>query len=515
MRALAWMAVGLGVIASTGSAQVVRPRVVSDDSSVPFVAKVTGINVNVRSGPGVAFRACTRLSRPAKVRVVALEQNGKWAKILPPQGAFSVISKEYVKLSADGKTGTVTGNNVWTRAGGELLSFDSTRQLDIQIRKQQGDQVKVLGEAGIFYKIEPPKGAFYYMTTDYLERTDEAFTGTITATAPADGETDEGDQTTDTPTTKPSDTVTVVVDKESKPEPDPRLQAFEAAKAELAQELEKPYERRDLRKVLATFQAIDVEKNDFLKPFVDAYLRYIQTELKRAAARKAAEELVRQTNAKIQDLEIQRTKLETGMPETGAVATYAAQGVLVPSAIFNGEGTQPKRYVLRDAHTRKVLAYVEAGDGGPDLDAYTKKLVGLIGPTSYDKSLGRNIVEAHQVVVLDDKVRIDDPIEPTVLPSPGDPIRMPKVDPAPSTQPAETTEPTTAPSKTSDEPTTRPSADPSSESGTASVDPVDLEEGTAGEDKASSDSAPLPATGLPLVPATTTQPAAVDEAQFG
>ena len=511
MRALAWIAVGLGVFASAGSAQIVRPRVAADDSSVPFVAKVTGINVNVRSGPGVAFRACTRLSRPTKVRVVDLEQNGKWAKILPPEGTFSVIAKEYVKLSPDGKTGTVTGNRVWTRAGGDLLSFDSTRQLDIQIPKQQGDQVKILGEAGIFYKIEPPKGAFYYMTTDYLERTDEPFAGTITATAPADG-TDEEDEVSDGPTTKPSQTVTVVVDKEAKPEPDPRLQAFEAAKAELAQELEKPYERRDLRKVLATFQAIDVETDDFLKPYVDAYLRYIQTELKRAAARQAAEELVRQTNAKIQDLEIQRTKLETGMPETGTVATYAAQGVLVPSAIFNGEGTQPKRYVLRDAHTRKVLAYVEARDGGPDLDAYTRKLVGLIGPTTYDKSLGRNIVEAHQVVVLDDKVRIDDPIEPTVLPNPGDPVRMPKMETTPSTQP---TEPTTAPSETSDEPTTRPSAGSDSGSGTASIDPVDLEAGSAGEDKADSDFAPLPATGLPLVPATTTQPAAVDEAQFG
>lgn len=513
MRALAWMAVGLGVFASTGSAQIVRPRVVIDDSSVPFVAKVTGINVNVRSGPGVAFRACTRISRPAKVRVVELEQNGKWAKILPPEGTFSVISKEYVKLSGDGKTGTVTGSNVWTRAGGDLLSFDSTRQLDLQARKQEGDQVKILGEAGIFYKIEPPKGAYYYMTTDYLERTDEPFAGTITATAPAE-DPEDGDESADT-TTQPADTVTVVVDKETKPEPDPRLQAFEAAKAELAQELEKPYERRDLRKVQATFQAIDVQKDDFLKPYVEAYLRYIQTELKRAAARKAAEELVRQTNAKIQDLEIQRTKLETGMPETGAVATYAARGVLVPSAIFTGEGTQPKRYVLRDAHTRKVLAYVEAGDGGPDLDAYTKKLVGLIGPTTYDKSLGRNIVEAHQVVVLDDKVRIDDPIEPTVLPDPGDPIRMPEMPPTPSTQPSGKATPTTAPSETSDEPTTRPAANSDSESGTASVDPADLEQGSAGEDKAGSDFAPLPATGLPVVPATTTQPASVDEAQFG
>ena len=56
---------------------------------------VRGVNVNVRSGGSTSHYACTRLSSPAKVKVVG--ELGGWVKILPPPGAFSVISRKYVR----------------------------------------------------------------------------------------------------------------------------------------------------------------------------------------------------------------------------------------------------------------------------------------------------------------------------------------------------------------------------------------------------------------------------------
>src|SRR5205807_337725 len=87
----------------------------------PLVAAVTGDKVYVRSGPGTAYYEIGQLTKGDLVQVVGTS-NG-WYKILPPNGTFCLVAKEFVETDpaagggAAPTSGTVKGDYVNVRAG--------------------------------------------------------------------------------------------------------------------------------------------------------------------------------------------------------------------------------------------------------------------------------------------------------------------------------------------------------------------------------------------------------------
>ena len=65
----------------------------------PYIGEVTGVELNVRSGPGMNFYSCGKINSP--LRVVVAEQKFTWVRILPPPGSFSWIFKQYVQTDAN------------------------------------------------------------------------------------------------------------------------------------------------------------------------------------------------------------------------------------------------------------------------------------------------------------------------------------------------------------------------------------------------------------------------------
>ena len=68
------------------------------------LAGISGNDVYVRSGPSSNHYPVLKLAAGARVTVVG--ERGAWYEIVPPAGAFSFISGDFVD-SADGKTGVV------------------------------------------------------------------------------------------------------------------------------------------------------------------------------------------------------------------------------------------------------------------------------------------------------------------------------------------------------------------------------------------------------------------------
>jgi uncharacterized protein YgiM (DUF1202 family) len=133
----------------------------------PYVAEITGDNVNMRSGPGTNYYRCGKLNQGARVEVVGSQFS--WSRIVPPEGSFSWISKQYVSIDADDRsTGSVTGNAVRVYAGSsELKPIHSTT---VQLRLDRDDKVKVLlGGEGDYYKISPPAGSYLWVSTQYTK----------------------------------------------------------------------------------------------------------------------------------------------------------------------------------------------------------------------------------------------------------------------------------------------------------------------------------------------------------
>lgn len=70
--------------------------VVSEDVFKPYIAVITGDDVNIRSGPAQPYYASGRL--PKGQTVIVRGENAGWARVDPTPQCFCYISKDYVKL---------------------------------------------------------------------------------------------------------------------------------------------------------------------------------------------------------------------------------------------------------------------------------------------------------------------------------------------------------------------------------------------------------------------------------
>jgi uncharacterized protein YgiM (DUF1202 family) len=133
----------------------------------PYIAEITGDNVNIRSGRGTNYYSCGKLNKGDRVKVVN-HQFG-WSCIAPPAGSFSWISKQYIGIDPDKPTeGIVTGDGVRVYVGSE--SIKPIRSTIWQRKLNWGDKVELLGEVkDNYHKIAPPKGVYRWVSTQYTK----------------------------------------------------------------------------------------------------------------------------------------------------------------------------------------------------------------------------------------------------------------------------------------------------------------------------------------------------------
>lgn len=137
----------------------------------PYEAVVRTDNAAVRCGQGKNYYVTAQLRKGTQV-VVHRHDPGGWSMISPPEGSFSWIAADQVRVDAPG-TGTVelsegdtSGAPVWI--GSDQGDHHSVRQRVLRT----GDTVQILGEdsfdKGRFYKIAPPAREFRWIKGDFL-----------------------------------------------------------------------------------------------------------------------------------------------------------------------------------------------------------------------------------------------------------------------------------------------------------------------------------------------------------
>jgi hypothetical protein len=435
-----------------------------------YVGVVDATNVYVRYNASTNAYPCTKLSRPDRVTVVA--SRSPWLEILPPPGVFSVIAKEFVDPDAAGTGGVVTGSRVWVRAGGDLRDNDFT---GLQVQLNSGDKVSIIGQATSdlsgqkveFYKIAPPAGVHFYISEQYVKPVDGATPApaAATETPPPAGPRAAGpatalDATVATAPAAPTTvTATVPVTAVATSEPADMaaaMEQFRAAEAELIKEFGLPLAARDYQKLTDNFKALKAPEGSHLQPFIKYYLDYIDYAQSKEADREQFQALVRSAAALQAQYDMRRTKIEVSLPaRPGNI--FAGEGILSASAIYTGSHGSPKRYVLRDARSGAIDAYVVASEGGADLSRFAGKNVGIMGTSRYDRDTMTEIISAEQVVLLEDQPSLPAPPAPTIGPLPPMPVSAPAAVPsAPVEAPKPpAAAPTTAPART-DAATPRP-----------------------------------------------------------
>ncbi|MEJ5258718.1 MAG: SH3 domain-containing protein [Anaerohalosphaeraceae bacterium] len=367
----------------------------------PQIAEVTGTDVNIRSGPGTSYYRCGKLNPGDKVTVVDILHN-TWAKIVPPEGSYSWISKTYVQLNPNNpKVGVLTGDDVRVWAGSDFV--EPLHSHSQQTKLYKGDIVELVGPADLdadYYKIKPPADAYLWVSMDYLK-----LLGPVSALKPAQptpaapqapAAPQPSPAAVTPPTVPPSAPAAPAAEQPAapaaeaaQPQPTPpapaapsadslALQRCSQLRTEIEEQLKKPLPEQDYR-------AIKDELNKILQsPDVDRAKIYAESLLKQVASYELAVEVHRQLQLQDKMLEETRAKiaaahqaqLQQAIP---AEAKYLFVGVLKPSYIYTGR-VGPRRFVIMDQNTR-ILCYLMTRDPAQQskMEVLTDKIVGVRG----------------------------------------------------------------------------------------------------------------------------------------
>lgn len=406
-------------------------------AATPFTGVVTSDDVYVRSGPSKNYYHVGKVNTGELVEVES-ELYG-WYVIKPPAGSYSFISKQFVKVDADGKTGTLTGDNVRVRApagGGPSRSYK------IQLKLNTGDKVAIVGEQDDYLKIMPPADARLYVfgelvapATDAqiaaarvaaanaaLQTTEATDTPTDTTTATATDPTEAGTETveavdaaTDTTAETVTETVEVVeattdtttgsatgttetvettqtvtetaegttdpVDVTAAGETD---RAIAKLDARFAEESAKPLVDQDVAGLLNAYRAFGdgVTLSPAQRAVVDTRIDVLETRSRLQVTMRQLDEARAKLDADQQAL-ADRTR------------DYAAIGKLMASSLYTG-GERPLLYRLVDPLNGLTIAYVEPGEGRAAA-AHLGRVVGVIGAPRYDAGLRLKVIAPQQI----------------------------------------------------------------------------------------------------------------------
>ncbi len=361
------------------------PAVLGQDQPVPevpnskfhFAGVINAAAVNVRSGPGENYYATIRLDKGTPVTVVG--HQFEWLKIIPPQGSFSLISKQYVQLDADGRTGTVTGDNCRVRAGSGLVNVIST----VQCKLNKGDRVTVAGDYDeSFYRVLPPDGTFLYVHQKFIDPVRKLAEGE----APARPTTLPSEIASVVPTTRPTEVE--ATGPATRPS-NATAEAFAAAQAEFErlENLAKSSSNADLgeqplpellegyQKLATSEQApVSIRRVAEIRVAILKVRNDAREEL--LASRKRSAEI----EAKLEAIRAQRAVAENKLQGTGI---FTAVGSLKASTL-RGDDTI---FRLVDPATERTICYVRSTD--KNFVRLMDQFIGVNGELTDDAQLGR------------------------------------------------------------------------------------------------------------------------------
>lgn len=406
-----------------------------------YEAVVNGNQVTVRSGPSENYYPITRLDKGTTIVVAGL--NGDWVRIVPPAGAFSLVSKKFVTAGAGASTGTINVAVLNVRAGSLLNSRYET----VQTKLSRGEAVTILGEAKLgeddYYKIKPPAGAFLYIQKDLVAPTRKLDASAVPmpkTTAGTEGTTGSETRrpTTRTATTRGArkGTVTPAPNGEEVvvPATPPTTRQVEMAAArdqaekaygeveQMWQEAaSKPIDQQPIAEAMERFAALADNENlpVTLRQQAAANAAFLKNRL--AVKDQIVESKRKQAEMeeKLRPLREQTEKLNQKFKELD-MTTFTAVGQLENSALQDGGYTLLR---LVDPATRRALLYVRTADA-----TMVGQFVGIKGDMSQDETLNVRVITPRAIVLVD-PAKVGGEVHAEVMPASMRPAGAPATQP--------------------------------------------------------------------------------------
>ncbi|MCD4831941.1 MAG: hypothetical protein K8R02_09100 [Anaerohalosphaeraceae bacterium] len=353
----------------------------------PYIAEVTGSNINVRSGAGTNYYRCGKISEP--MRVVVVDRKYIWSKILPPQGSFSWIFKQYVKPDAnDPRRGSVTANDVSVYAGGE--NRNPVRCETVQIKISLGDAVQIIeSPAGDYYKIVPPEGACLWTSSQYLKFVRDA----------AEMELKIPEIAPQKPRIKSA----------AKPVPIPVqivpqsrvLENYYDLVRQFEDEKAKPLTQQDYSNVKTE---LDKMVNDPNSGNAGSYSKYLLKQIARCELGQDSQEILEKQQKTLKEaLSEINEQWASRKAKITTLGKFAASGILKPSMVYQANVTS-KRFLVVDESNNPVCYAEATGDAlTVNLEDFTEQTVGLTGEIKADSQSNLALVVFERIEKLTSK----------------------------------------------------------------------------------------------------------------
>jgi uncharacterized protein YgiM (DUF1202 family) len=375
----------------------------------PNITEVVGTNVYVRSGAGTAYYFCGKVNSPLKLIVV--EEKNNWAKIIPPKGSFSWISKKYVEQDEKNPDlGFVTGDNVRIWAGSDHVG--PMRSHSLQTRLNRGDQVRLTGqEKDDYYKITPPPGAHLWVSSRHLKYVGPIPKPQPMVLPPKPGTKLEPQIKTPTkPEIVAQPNKSIVEVEKAQPDLVPAtVQMSPVVNAKIAKchelgklilvEVKKTFEEQNYSEIKKQLKMIADDPGAGKAKF---YAKYYLDQLDRYELAIVADKELKQQQQQLdktrEQIEQEHSEKVRNIPDSGR---FAAIGVIKPSSIYT-DRTNQKRFFIEDEFG-KIICYAIPVKGAvkTDLDKYIKQKVGLIGDIQSDPDNAVGLVMFSGIELVD------------------------------------------------------------------------------------------------------------------
>lgn len=393
---MALFVVGISII--SGQTQLRPTRKSESAKAFPFIARITGNDVQIRSGPGTNFYRCGKLNQGDKVEVVA--QKGGWSQIVPPPGSFSWIAMQYVALKMNDPTvAVVTGDNVAVYAGSDFVEpMHSTSK---QVTLKRGTSVRLLNEEKDgYFKIIPPAKSYLWVSGLYVERITKpkpAVVEPLRSVTVLPTPIQDSNQPDPKPAhVKPSIEPAVVTGR-PEPEKSKQLKAYYVIQEKVKAEKNKPLSEQD-------YTALKLELKRLAPPEGSGDVaRYASFLLKQIGRYELAKQVRIAIDTQAKELKNVQEQIEIaeneGIKDKKRLGKYAVLGIFEGSNIYNS--SYGKRYRIKDEKGATRCYAEPAGDlVGQDLQAYIGKKVGLVGEVKSFPAVSGALVVFTEIAVL-------------------------------------------------------------------------------------------------------------------
>jgi uncharacterized protein YgiM (DUF1202 family) len=363
-------------LSSVGLAQKRATSGETSPPSFPYVAQITANDVYIRSGPGTNYYHCSKVNKGDKVVVVGSKFS--WSRIVPPEGSFSWISKQYVSVdAANAGIGIVTGDAVRVYAGSEAQKPIHSEKVHYKLNKSE--KVKIIaggGEASDYYKIIPPTGAYLWVSTRYIEPVGPVSKVALPVEAQVKAGAEAVTEAKSTVETKPESAATRVVAVEVSVE-DAKLKEYYALEKQIKAELDKPATQQKYTSIKRELSAIAAKKE------AGKAARYAELALEQVKGFELASKItdaLKLQSAQLEEIQkridkARATKLAQ-MPDLGR---FAVIGKFSISNIYATRAAL-RHYRILDESGQIVCYAVPSGAAlGVNLDKFVGQKVGLVG----------------------------------------------------------------------------------------------------------------------------------------